>query len=39
MRPIKEKHEEEEAKTMKRSTSNPLLYFNERRGNIMEVKE
>ena len=24
---------------MKRSTSNPLLYFNERRDNIMEVRE
>ena len=23
---------------MKRSTSNPFLYFNERRGEIMEIK-
>jgi hypothetical protein len=24
---------------MKRSTSNPLLYFNERRNDIMEIHE
>ena len=32
------KVENEEGPCLKRSTSNPLLYFNERRHDIMEIK-